>query len=356
MTATLSNSPNNMRPDNPPPPFPDGWYRVALSKDIPAGKLIGRVWLGRKIIAWRDHAGAVCVSDAFCPHKGALLTPQAGGRLVNGNLVCPFHGFVYDTTGTCLAAAQAPPPPTCRLNVFPVRETNGFILAYWDNAGRTPDWTPPEWDETGFTEILHRRHTLACHPQETHENVVDMTHFLIVHGYDEARHTQKSRAEGPCFIASFRVKGRADIIKGVLASRYEGFITSHIWGLGIAMLEIHSAAYGGLARLWFLTTPVEENELEVEIVTQFKETENPEETPAVFRLLPAALRRALLRRVIMSRAYSEFHKDTTIWNNKVTCEHPKLSAADGDTMRYRRWCTQFYPGFPDYDKRNFTSG
>ena len=340
----------DMHPHGPPHPFPDGWYRVALSKDLPAGKLIGRVWLGQKIVVWRDQAGTVCVSGAFCPHMGALLTPEAGGRLENGNLVCPFHGFAYDATGACVSAFQSP-PPACRLGVFPVREANGLIFAYWDNAGSPPDWMPPAQDETGFTEILHRRHTVACHPQDTHENVVDMTHFLVVHGYDEAETTQECRVEGRCFTASFRVKGRAGV-RGLPAIGYEGFITAHIWGLGIAMLEVRSGLYGGLSRLWFLATPTEENELEVEIVTQFRETELPNDAPTIVRLLPSALRRALFRRIIMYKANAEFCQDTEIWNNKASVERPKLSAAERDVMMYRRYCRQFYPGFPEHDRRN----
>ena len=31
----------------PQPPFPDGWYLVELSENLPPGKLFGRQWLGR---------------------------------------------------------------------------------------------------------------------------------------------------------------------------------------------------------------------------------------------------------------------------------------------------------------------
>ena len=83
----------------PLPAFPDGWYFVALSRDLQPGTLLGRQWMGQPIVAWRDQDAAVCVAGAYCPHLGARLSPETGGRLKDGRLVCPFHGFEYDASG-----------------------------------------------------------------------------------------------------------------------------------------------------------------------------------------------------------------------------------------------------------------
>ena len=332
----------------PPPPFPDGWYRVALSHELPTGKLLGRLWLGQHIVAWRDAAGVVCVAAGHCPHMGALMTPDAGGRLVGDRLQCPFHRFEFDTSGRCVSAGSVQ-PRNCALSVLPVQETNGFIFAWWDNDGHAPDWTPPQWDETGFTSKLHRRHTVSCHPQDTHENVVDMPHFLIVHGFDVAEQTEPSRIEGPLFVSSFRVEGRQGPI------RREAFIRTDLWGLGIAMLELRLAAYGGLLRLWFLTTPVRENELEVEVISQFLDQVGPDHA-WYLRAVPEGLRRALMRRIVMWEADRQFRQDTPIWNHKAVCTRPRLTAADGDILMYRRWCARFYPGFPERDRARGAAG
>ena len=81
------------------PPFPEGWYFVATRESIAKRKLIEKSWLGEEIVAWCDEEGRICVADAFCPHLGSHMGPTVGGLVRDGCLVCPFHGFTYDTAG-----------------------------------------------------------------------------------------------------------------------------------------------------------------------------------------------------------------------------------------------------------------
>ena len=118
--------------------FPDGWFFFELSHNIPPGQLVGKQWMRRQVVGWRNHAGQICIADAFCPHLGARLSPETGGAIQNGNLVCPFHGFTYDVSGACVSTPNAPPTPACRLDLFPVQEVNGFIFAWFDTAAREP--------------------------------------------------------------------------------------------------------------------------------------------------------------------------------------------------------------------------
>ena len=73
-------------------------------------ELVGKTWLGERIVAWRGADGRVCVADAACPHVGADLRPEAGGRVRDGRLGCPFHAYEYGVTGQCVAIPYAPPP------------------------------------------------------------------------------------------------------------------------------------------------------------------------------------------------------------------------------------------------------
>ena len=84
------------------PPFPEGWYFVTSRKALQKAGLIQTTWMGENIIVWSDDEGRACVAGAFCPHLGSELGPEAGGRVCAGRLVCPFHGFEFDTTGQCV--------------------------------------------------------------------------------------------------------------------------------------------------------------------------------------------------------------------------------------------------------------
>ncbi len=128
-------------------PFPDGWYVIGESDDIRVGKLIEKIWMGEQIIVWRGTEGTVCVADALCPHPGSHLGPTAGGKIRNGNLVCPFHGFEYDVTGQCVATPTAPPPRSARLRRFETAEVNGFVFAYHGRTGDEPTWQIPDFSD-----------------------------------------------------------------------------------------------------------------------------------------------------------------------------------------------------------------
>ncbi len=168
------------------PAFPEGWYFVASRESILREKLIEKAWLGEEIVVWCDEAGRVCVADAVCPHLGSYLGPEVGGQVRNGCLVCPFHGFEYDTTGQCVATPNAPAPRAAKLKVYETREILGLVFAWFGSGGRSPHWdlpgdppTGPEWSELGFRTLRFRGH-----PQETAENSVDLGHLGHVHGYE----------------------------------------------------------------------------------------------------------------------------------------------------------------------------
>ena len=83
------------------PPFPEGWYLVTTRQTLLREKLIEKTWMGEEIVAWCDEEGRICVADSICPHLGSSLGPEVGGKVRGGRLVCPFHGFEFDTTGHC---------------------------------------------------------------------------------------------------------------------------------------------------------------------------------------------------------------------------------------------------------------
>lgn len=72
------------------------WYAVLSSKEVKKHKAYGVTRLGEKLVFWRDEEGKIdCIADKCC-HRGASL---ASGKIVHGEIQCPFHGFEYDGTG-----------------------------------------------------------------------------------------------------------------------------------------------------------------------------------------------------------------------------------------------------------------
>ena len=320
------------------PPFPDGWFLVELSKNLPPGKLISRRWLGERIVAWRDPGGGLCVARAVCPHMGASLCPETGGRLAGGNLVCPFHGFEFDSSGACAATPNAPPPPACRLHAYAVQEVNGFIFAYRDHAGRPPDWRLPELDDEGWTDIASRTFTIRTHSQDIAENSVDINHLNYVHGWDDGAQTGDVAVRGRHYMVGFSYSARPNL-PGFRKFRYAASPVVHVWGLGYTRTDSRSDHLGVQVRNWFLPIPLDGERMEAVVAIRVRAERSAQ---GAARLAQRVGTRLALRFILYESA-AEFAKDVAIWNHRHYLEHPKLCASDGSLFRFRRYCSQFYP-------------
>ena len=326
------------------PPFPEGWYLVASRESILREKLIEKTWLGEEIVAWCDDAGRVCVADAVCPHLGSHLGPEVGGQVCNGRLVCPFHGFEFDTTGQCVATPNAPAPRAARLKVYDTREILGMVFAWFGNGGRPPQWDLPnepatgqEWCELGFNILRFRGH-----PQETTENSVDLGHLRYVHGYDNVNPVGSVKVDGAYLKSCFDFK-RVRRILGVKDLVYETSAITHVYGLGYSFVEIHEKTIDMNARLWVLATPIDGTLIDLVLVSQQREIHRPRRFISGLGFLPMKLRHRLMNRIVMSQQKRDVLQDVVIWEKKKYRSPPRLCRADGPIGKYRRYCRQFYP-------------
>ena len=81
-----------MRAKTYPGTYPNGWYRIAESADVPIGKVVEVSALGKVFAVFRGEDGRVGILDAYCPHLGANLTVR--GKVVGSCLVC-LHACIY---------------------------------------------------------------------------------------------------------------------------------------------------------------------------------------------------------------------------------------------------------------------
>ena len=92
-------------------PFPRGWFFFELAENIPKGRLVAHQWLGEEVVGWRNDECRICVANAFCPHLGAKLAPEAGGTPKPVVSCVHSTALPYDATGACVAMPVAPPTP-----------------------------------------------------------------------------------------------------------------------------------------------------------------------------------------------------------------------------------------------------
>jgi nitrite reductase/ring-hydroxylating ferredoxin subunit/DMSO/TMAO reductase YedYZ heme-binding membrane subunit len=100
----------------------DGWLRVGLVADIPDGRArIVTPPQGERIAVFREGDAIYAISNV-CRHQGG---PLGEGRIVDGCVTCPWHGFQYRPQDGC-----APAPFTERVPTYRTRIENGvaFVL------------------------------------------------------------------------------------------------------------------------------------------------------------------------------------------------------------------------------------
>jgi nitrite reductase/ring-hydroxylating ferredoxin subunit len=97
----------------------DGWIAVGAPIAIPdKGALIVAAPGGERIAVFRDGSQVGALTN-LCAHQQG---PIGEGRIIDGCVTCPWHGWQYRLADGC-----APPPFTERLATYPVRLRDGVI-------------------------------------------------------------------------------------------------------------------------------------------------------------------------------------------------------------------------------------
>ncbi|MEA2634783.1 MAG: hypothetical protein QOH92_1550, partial [Chloroflexota bacterium] len=97
----------------------DGWLRVGAPQSIPdKGARIVAAPGGERIAVFRDGTRVGALSN-LCAHQNG---PIGEGRIIDGCVTCPWHGFQYRLEDGC-----APPPFTEKLATYRVRLRAGEV-------------------------------------------------------------------------------------------------------------------------------------------------------------------------------------------------------------------------------------
>jgi phthalate 4,5-dioxygenase oxygenase subunit len=169
------------------------WQPVALSDELAGTRPLKPVKLmGQDFVLFRDEDGALGMLDRDCPHRGADL---AFGRLEDGGLRCPFHGWLFDIKGNCLETPAEPADSKLcsriKQSAYPVQERSGIIFAYL-GEGEPPEF--PAFD----CFVAPDSHTFAfkglfeCNWLQALEVGIDPAHASYLHRFYEDESPEES--------------------------------------------------------------------------------------------------------------------------------------------------------------------
>jgi len=118
-------------------PAADGWVEVCRAEDIPESRARGVVLNGERVAVFRWE-GKVCAVSGVCQHQNG---PLAEGKIVDGCITCPWHGYQY-----LPGNGRSPEPFHERIPTFRTRIVDGTV---WVDPRPLPPGTPVEPSRIG---------------------------------------------------------------------------------------------------------------------------------------------------------------------------------------------------------------
>lgn len=156
------------------------WQMAALSRDL-RRRPLARTVAGTPLVLFRDPAGRAAALIDRCPHRNY---PLSEGRMVEGALQCPYHGWRFGADGACVQVpgCDLDPAAGARLAASPVevRELHGAVLVRLAPGGPDlPDlgpWGAADHDHFWWSQGVWRGRAL-----DALENVLDPFHTNFIH-------------------------------------------------------------------------------------------------------------------------------------------------------------------------------
>jgi phenylpropionate dioxygenase-like ring-hydroxylating dioxygenase large terminal subunit len=161
----------------------ENWYIACLSKELRSGTPLARKIYEKSYVLFRGADGKPSCFPDRCLHRAVRLSE---GDCRDGNLTCPYHGWVYAADGRVVAIPSGGPQKTerdLRIAALPTLEQDGCIWVWMGDGPpqpATPPWRFPRQDDSAWTHYF----MITDFPNEvTHlaENFMDVPHTIFVH-------------------------------------------------------------------------------------------------------------------------------------------------------------------------------
>ena len=169
------------------------WHPVALSDDVtPGSKPKQLKIMSEDLVLFRDDDGRPGLLGLRCSHR---LTSLAYGRVEDGGIRCPFHGWLYDVNGRCLQQPGEPPESTFKDKVrhpaYPCRDSGGLIFAYMGPPERQPPLPPFEVLVSEEGSRHASGYAINSNYLQNLEGALDHTHVPFLHAqpWSERKHS-----------------------------------------------------------------------------------------------------------------------------------------------------------------------
>jgi nitrite reductase/ring-hydroxylating ferredoxin subunit len=177
-------NPTEMRDAIPVLGLREYWYPALPATKVTRSTPVGLRLLGDDLVFFRGRDGAVVALANVCPHRGGSL--MHGDCHYRGTVACPYHGWVFDEHGECVAVLSEGPdsriPGKVRARAYPTRTRKGMVFVW---MGESPpaaieEDVPPEFFEGDDTLVYTSTTYWPVNWRVGLENSLD-SHVMYVH-------------------------------------------------------------------------------------------------------------------------------------------------------------------------------
>jgi phenylpropionate dioxygenase-like ring-hydroxylating dioxygenase large terminal subunit len=181
MPVANGHNKKSARKNGKAPQFEQTWYALGMSSDLAIGQIIGKDFLGGRVIIDRGANGKASVMSAYCRHLGADLSV---GCVIDNDVRCAFHHWQYGDDGKCTRIPVSDKiPAKAKLFKFPTAEKWGLIWAF---NGAEPLFDVPSFRSFDESELTYRTAPGFDIPVQPcwvpFTNSVDFQHLRVLHG------------------------------------------------------------------------------------------------------------------------------------------------------------------------------
>lgn len=174
---------SEMRDQIPALGYKEYWYPALRDRKI-GRKPVGLKIMEEDVVFFRGESGDVAALANACPHRGGSL--MHGDCHYKGTIACPYHGWVFNQSGECLAVLSEGPesriPDIARARKYPTRTLKGLVFI-WMGEGEPAaieEDVPPEFFDGKETMVFAVERQWPVNWRVALENSLD-SHVMYVH-------------------------------------------------------------------------------------------------------------------------------------------------------------------------------
>lgn len=156
------------------------WYPVIPLERLETGPQAFEL-LGEPLVLWLDEKGEPAAARDRCCHRTAKLSL---GKVNEGHICCPYHGWAFDKKGTCVKVPQLESdcaiPASYRVEAYQCKKRYGYVwVCIEDPLIDVPEIA--EASDENYRVIPEFYETWQCAGLRVMENELDLAHPTFVH-------------------------------------------------------------------------------------------------------------------------------------------------------------------------------